>query len=497
MVESFFQRIMRIIPGALLLLPLIEIGLQGCAWKDRVIAKENDSLPSDLIVKQREESTPRLDDAQSATLTVDRAVEEALRASPELEQIRRRIGAAAEQVVQAEASFYPRLMLSEDFNVTDNPVFAMMNMINQRRFNPNINFNDPGQQQNFTSKIQADWVLFQGGSRWYDRNAALGRQSSIKAELQAGRNLLVAKVSETYYRWLNGLGFIGVAQRTLDAAKTDERLGEARIRAETALPSELLRLKVRTAEAHEHLVTARTGARRCQAGLERLLARSIRPEEIPDPVQALAFPSPFEKAPEETDAMVKKAIENRPEILAVSSLIQSAEARVKSARGGLMPKIGISAQHQWDSEDFSNSAESWLVGIQASWPIFEGGAGFSRVREARNHLKEIEARGEQVALDIALEVNQAALAIEEAAEKMKVAEERKQWAEKALEEVRNLYRNQVVEVDSLLQAEVAWNQAEVSYTAALFEVRISHALLKQSLGDFAEGILSVGGAHNE
>ena len=136
-----------------------------------------------------------------------------------------------------------------------------------------------------------------------------------------------------------------------------------------------------------------------------------------------------------------------------------------------------------------------MVGLQATWPIFEGGATFSRIREARNRLKEIEARGKQAALDIALEVNQAALAVQEAAEKVKVAEERKQWAEKALEEVRNLYRNQVVAVDSLLQAEVAWNQAEVSYTAALFEVKISQALLKQSLGDFAEGILTE--AHNE
>jgi outer membrane protein TolC len=300
----------------------------------------------------------------------------------------------------------------------------------------------------------------------------------------------VAKVSETYYRWLNGLCFIGVAEKALDSAKTDERLGEARIRAEMALPSEILRLKVRTSEAHEHLVTARTGARKLQAGLERLLARSIRPEEIPDLAQVISFQSPFERTPEDTDALVRKALENRPEMAAARSLIKSAEERVKSARGGLLPKIGASAWYQWDSEDLSRSAESWMVDLQASWPIFEGGATLSRIREARNRLEEIKARGNQVALDIALEVNQAALAVQEATENAKVAEERKQWAEKALEEVRNLYRDQVVAVDSLLQAEVAWNQAEVSYTAALFELKISHALLKESLGDFAEGILT-------
>ena len=478
------------IPGSLLLLLAIGMGLQGCAGQDHTFTMEKDPLPTKLIVKQIEESPPGPAGVRTGPLTVDLAIEEALRASPELEQIQQRIGAASEQVKQAEASFYPRLVLSEDFNVTDNPVYALMDIINQRRFTPTINFNDPGQQQNAASRIQAEWVLFQGGSRWYDRKAALGQHSSIEAELQAGRNRLVAKVSETYYRWLNGLCFIGVAERALDAAKTDERLGEARIHAEMALPSEMLRLKVRTAEARDHLVAARTGARKLQAGLERLLARSISPEEIPDPALVVSSPSIFEKDPEDTNSLVKKALDNRPEMAAVRSLIQSAGERVKSARGGLLPKVAASAWSQWDSEDLSKSAESWMVGIQATWPIFEGGATFSRIREARNHLKEIEARGKEVALDIALEVNQAALAVQEATEKMKVAEERKQWAEKALEEVRNLYRNQVVAVDSLLQAEVAWNQAEVSYTAALFEVKISQALLKQSLGDFAEGILT-------
>ena len=485
-----FRTIGRIASGALRLFPVIAVALQGCAGNEQLVVENKEPLPTALIMKQREEPPPRPVDVQNGFLTVDRAIEEALRASPELVQIEQRIGAATEQVVQAEASFYPRVVLAEDFNVTDNPVYALMNIINQRRFSPNIDFNNPGRTQNLASKVQGEWLLFQGGSRWFDRKAALGQQRSIQAELAAGRNRLVAKVSETYYRWLSGIGFVGVAERALEAAKTDERLGEARIRAEMALPSELLRLKVRTSEALDRLVTARTGVRKLQAGLERLLARSVRPEEIPDPAGAAAPPSPVREVPEDVNVLVKKALDGRPEMAAARSLIQAARDRVKSARGGLLPRIGATAQHEWDSEDLGRSAESWMVGIQATWPLFEGGASLSRIREARNRLKEIEARGTQVALDIALEVNQAALAVPEAAEKLKVAAERKQWAETALEEVRNLYRNQVVAVDALLQAEVAWNQAEISYTGALFEVMISRALLKQSLGDFAEGILT-------
>jgi len=108
------------------------------------------------------------------------------------------------------------------------------------------------------------------------------------------------------------------------------------------------------------------------------------------------------------------------------------------------------------------------------------------MEEARSRLKEMESRSDQVALDIALEVNQATLAVQEAAGKIRVAGERKAWAEKALDEVRHIYSRQAATVDSLLQAEVAWNQAEVAYTAALFDGKIAQAFLRRALGDFAD-----------
>jgi outer membrane protein len=446
--------------------------------------KELQPLPEKKVLKHWESLSKSRAAVHSGALTLDQAIEESLEASPELEQIHQRLAASEEQVRQAEATFYPRLVLAEDFNATDNPVYALMNIINQRRLTPDINFNDPGRQQNFATRIQGEWTLFQGGSRFYNRGASLDQRNSVGAELLAARNVLVSKVSETYYRWLQALGFIGVAEKALESADTDVQLGEARLRAEMALPSELMRLKAHRAEMHGNLITARTGARRLQAGLERLLARPIREEEIPN-TSLTDWSSPQKEVDGDTTAFIKQALEKRPELAAVRSLVLAARKRIRSAQGGLLPSLGARANYEWDSEDFSGSAESWLVGIQASWVLFQGGMTLSKIREARAHLQEIESRGEQVALDIALEVHQATLALQEAAEKIQVARERMKWAQKALEEVRQLYRNQVVAVDSLLQSEVSWNQAEVSYTSALFDGKIAQALLRKSLGDFA------------
>jgi outer membrane protein len=461
--------------------------LAACSANSVTAPREQLPLPREEILKRWQTRATRNPELQQGPLTLDRAIEEALTASPELEQIRQRISAAAEQVRQADSTFYPRLVVSEEYNITNNPVFALMDIFNQRRFQPDIDFNNPGTQQNFGTGIRGEWSLFEGGRNWYDRKAAAAHRRSVGAELRAARNQMVAKVTEVYYQWLQALAFTGVAEQALGSAQTDERLGEARVRAETALPSEVLRLRARRAEAHGNLVTAQTNARKLQAGLERLIGRPIQPAEVPDPgiIVAAVQVADLQK---DSGQMVEVALDKRPEMAAVRSLIEAARERVRSSQGGLLPRLGTNAQYALDSQNLGTFADSWFVAVQATWPLFEGGLSISRIQEARSRLREIEARGEQIALDIALEVSQATMAVREAAEKIQVAEERKRWAEKALSEVRQIYSKQAATVDSLLQAEVAWNQAEVSYTAALYEGKIAQGFLRRALGDFADGM---------
>ncbi len=419
------------------------------------------------------------------TLTLEKAVAESLSASPELEQMQRRIEAASQQIHQAEAAYYPRLALSQDYNVTDNPVYAMMHIINQRRLDPRTNFNNPGRQQNFGTQIRSDMMLLDAGGRSANRRAAQYQQQSYDSQWRSARNQLVGTVTQTYYRWLQARQFTRVAELALDQAHTNEKLGQARVEAEAALTSELMRLKTRTAEAKGNLVSARIGARRLQAALERLLVREITPVEIPDP--NLSLSTPIFTAPESTeDAMIEQALQQRPELEATAYLGKAARARIRAAKSESWPKLGVFAQYQFDSEKFDQFEDSWMFGAQAGWNVFQGGLTRAKILEAQAQLREMESRGVQLTLDIALEVTQASLAVEEAMEKIEVARQRRRWAQSALEETRKLYQEQVVTVEALLQTELEWNRAETAYTAAVFDGRIAHALLRQALGDFAD-----------
>lgn len=456
----------------------------GCAPYSALKPEDTRPLTASKI---RETWEARSGGTQEGPLTLERAIKEALSVSPELHQIRERLASAWEQVRQAEAQFYPRLIFSQEFSITDNPVFAFMQMLHQRKLSFATDFNDPPVHQGVTSRIQGEWSLFEGGGRIYRRRAFLNSVESVSSELLAAKNRLVATVVEAYLRWLQSLAFLEVAQRAVALARVDQELGEARVRAETALPSEVLRLKARTAEAEANEVSAKASARRLQAALERLLARPLQPHEIPSYKDVTGD----DKVPPQVgdpEELIEKALAQRPELQAVRYLAAAAMERVKEARSELLPKVGARAWYAWDSEGLKGGGQSWLASFQATLPLFQGGLTLSRIREAASRLREIQARGQQVALDVALEVHQALASLQEAKGKTLLASRRREYAQKALDETRAQYRMEVVTVDALLNAELEWNRAEVSYAASLFEERIAYYALMQALGELARSV---------
>ncbi len=415
-------------------------------------------------------------------LTVDRAIAEALAASPQLDQMANRVAAAREQVKLAEAAFYPRLVLSSDYTRTDNPVYAMMAIINQRRLDPATNFNDPGAQTNLSTQLQAQWSVFDGGRSYYSHQAASSQELGAKAALAAERNQLVATVSQVYYQWLQARTFIAVAQQALNSARTNEQLAQVRVDNQVSLESDLLRLKAARAEAEGQLLSAQSSASKLQAALERLLVRHIGAEEVP---ATDLNPDQPETAPADPNALVAQALEQRPEIEAAAAMITAAADQVQAAKGTFLPSVLVHGQLQWDSQDLRDAQNSWLVGVSAAWPLFEGGATQAKLRQARAALREMQARGKQMALDIALDVYQAALGAKEAQQRVEIARRQLDFTRQSHQDMRTQFQNQTAAVEGLLQSEVAWQRAEAGYAAATYDAKVAQAVLRRALGQFA------------
>jgi len=430
------------------------------------------------VIRRMEAPTPR----PPGVLTVDQAIAEALAASPQLAQMQSRVAAATEQVRMAQAAFYPSLVLANEYTRTDNPVYAMMAIINQRRMDPTVNFNDLGAQSNLSTQLQAQWSVWDSGRSYYGQRAAAGHERGAEAALASERNQLVAAVAQVYYQWLQARTFIAVAQQALNSARTNEQLAQARVDTQVSLQSDLLRLKAARAEAEGQLLSAQSSASRLQAALERMLVRPITAEEVP----AVDL-SPDQPRISSTDpnALVPRALAQRPEIEAAAAMIAAASDQVRAARAGHLPSVLVRAQVQWDREDLDEEEDSWLAGVSVPWPLFEGGGTQARLRQARANLREMQARGEQVALDVALDVHQSALSAREAQQRVQIAKQQLDFARQSHQDVQTQYQNQTATVEALLQSEVAWQRAEAGYAAAAYDAKVAQATLRRALGEFA------------
>jgi outer membrane protein TolC len=147
----------------------------------------------------------------------------------------------------------------------------------------------------------------------------------------------------------------------------------------------------------------------------------------------------------------------------------------------------VHGQLEWDREDLSGGDTAWLAGVSVPWSLFEGGASTAKLRQAKANLRDMQAAGRQVALDIALEVHQAALVARQAHEQVAIAQRQLDFARQSHQDVRSQYQNQQVTVEALLQSEVAWQKAEAGFAAAAYEARVAQALLSRALGEFADG----------
>lgn len=109
-------------------------------------------------------------------------------------------------------------------------------------------------------------------------------------------------------------------------------------------------------------------------------------------------------------AAIAKAVAGRshPDILSAQSQVKQAELRLAQAELALMPSVSLNGSvsfgDTWGSTDYTNSAN---IGIEASMPIYQGGALDSSIRAAANRVDSAKAALRFTALNVDMQVGAA------------------------------------------------------------------------------------------
>lgn len=423
--------------------------------------------------------------ASEASLTLSEALRIAVVSNPRIEAARSRIEAAESGVGQARSGLLPRIDISETFNRTTSPLWAFGTKLNQeditaRDFDPN-RLNDPDPINNFRTALTFDWALFDGGRSWIGlRQSEKGLEIS-KLAYQRGKQVVIARTAMAFVGLLLAESNLRVIEQALETAREHLRVAQSRYEGGFVVKSDLLRAQVRIAELRQQKLAAESNIQIAKA---RLNAAMGRPASSPvEPVGVFKKCTPPSGRLEQ---WIDTALANRSDLALLRLQRSISEDRIKQARSGHMPRLHLQGSYEINTESFDDSAENYTIGAALSINLFSGLGISSREARARAEMKRLRAMVTEKELAVRVETRQAFYNAHSAWQRIKVAESAVEQASEGLRIVTNRYRSGLLPMVSLLDAEVARQQALTSHFKALHDYKVARVQLALAAGKIDE-----------
>lgn len=338
------------------------------------------------------------------------------------------------------------------------------------------------------SRFGLSWPLWTGGRIGNSIEATRAAVAAAEHEREGGEQDLVIEVTRAYWSWVVALERIEVLEASQVAHDQHHDDVSHLLEVGLAAPNDLLQTEVARDRLHLDRLNAGKDAEIAEENLRRLLATRAPLE----PGESLSFDLPPIPV---LDSLRAAALESRPERSTLRARLASARAREGMARAGRLPQISmyggydyanpntriLPPEERWD--------DSWDVGVQFSWSLFDGGKVSGALQRARGEAHALEAQLLELDRAIELEVFARRKELETAREAAAVSEMTLSAAEENLAVVRNRFQQGLLTAADLLDAEASALRAALDRTAAYAELRIAAAALDRAVGRLSADLM--------
>jgi outer membrane protein TolC len=191
----------------------------------------------------------------------------------------------------------------------------------------------------------------------------------------------------------------------------------------------------------------------------------------------------FEKNPITLDEARQKAFANRPDLQAAAAKREASEESVALARKGYLPTLSGNANYTKVGETYPPEQSGWSAGVTLTVPLFSGFLTGYQVREAKENLVILKANEETLRQSALLDVQQAYLNLNEAEERVAVAELTVRQATENYEIAKGRYEAGVGSPIEETDALVALSNAKTNHIAALADYKVAEATLMKAMGE--------------
>jgi outer membrane protein len=337
-------------------------------------------------------------------LTLERALEIAMKQQPNLRISRAQVEAAAGHVDQARVALLPTLSVD-----------ATASIGSQRQISGTAGAGGLGaqppsggfftHQQSTGLGASASWLITDFG-----RTSAVIRAAELSADATAAAlntSTLDVRtgVETTYLEAVARRRLVQVAEATVKSE--DGHLDQARrfVAAGAKDPIEVAQAQSRDANAKSALAQAQSTEAIALANLRSAIGW-VEPAHAP--VVSANFPAPSEADPPALAELVETARKQRPEIVQLDKELQASDASLTAAHAERRPTLTAQAETQWGPGSGNWSPEpSWSAGLTLGWQLFDGGRASADVRIAQANLSVAAAQRDALLVSLTSQLDSA------------------------------------------------------------------------------------------
>ena len=282
-------------------------------------------------------------------------------------------------------------------------------------------------------EVTLQYLIFDFGKRGATVDSAKEEKLAAGADVIQVNQALAFRVASAYYQLMTAQERLQAAQDTLRTAQTTQDAAENRLNNGLATLPDVLNARAETAQAVFDEESADGDEKIARVTLTETVGADPSPNIVIDGQRSAPLPDQLIMS---IDALIDRAMKDRPDLTAQTLRIRSAEARIRAARAEYKPQIVLSGSvaqtSVWPTTDFgqlgSASEPTWSVALGIRWRIFDGGVrknelliAESKRREAADQLTAIhdqttrEVWTAYIAFRTALRKHDAAVALLESA----------------------------------------------------------------------------------
>ena len=244
-------------------------------------------------------------------------------------------------------------------------------------------------------EVALQYLIFDFGKR--EASVASAREEGLAAgaDVIQVNQALAFHVASAYYQLVTAQERLQAAQDTLRTAQTTQDAAENRLNNGLATLPDVLNARAETAQAAFDEESADGDEKIARVTLTETVGADPSPDIEIDSQRSAPLP---ERLTMSIEALINRATENRPELMAQTLRIRSAEARIHAAKAEYEPQIVLSGSvaqtSLWPTSDYGQlgpaSEPTWSVALGIQWRIFDGGARKNELLIAESKRREAQ-----------------------------------------------------------------------------------------------------------